>query len=479
MLLRPLESAAHDRQGGGLRVSAGNDDELGFGVAKVGDMAANSELSVAERLVQLLRHLGIAQAHVAGRLAADWSGLAATHPELVASLTLICPTDPPPPVLRVLASRLLVFTGDQGAPAEAVRKAAALLPEARLVTLHDYFGHPRADVVADHAEVIGHTMLAFLARRDHEHPLKPLASPEGEGEIAGITYRVHGAGPPLVLLPLGLAPSQWDALLPRLSARYGTIVLGGAVLGSVASLEARGRSAGYLGVVRSLIEETDLRPGETILDVGCGTGVLDRWLARRTRGANRLVAVDIHRTLLREARSLARQEGLEEAITFQVGNAEALPFRDHSFDVVMSATVMELLDADRMLREMIRVAKPGGRVAVVVRAVDLRSVVNLPLPPTIKAKVEALPNGVAGPRGCADASLYRRFRQAGLDDVRMFPQWATYMDEARLHGFHERILAALSPAEVEEWRVAVEQAQKEGTFFVALPFHCAVGTKRA
>lgn len=220
------------------------------------------------------------------------------------------------------------------------------------------------------------------------------------------------------------------------------------------------------------------QPGESILDVGCGTGVLDRWLVRRTHGANRLVAVDIHRTLLREARALASQEGLEGAIAFQVGNAEALLFRDHSFDLAMSSTVMELLDADRMLHEMVRVTQLGGRMAVVVRAVDLRSVVNLPLRPELKAKVEALPNGVAGPRGCADASLYRRFRQAGLDDVRMLPQWATYMDDARLHGFQERLLAALSPAEVEEWRQAIEHAQNEGTSFVALPFHCAVGTKR-
>ena len=55
-------------------------------------MVADTEPSVAERLRQLLQHLGIAQAHVAVRLTADWSGLAATHPELFASLTLVCPT---------------------------------------------------------------------------------------------------------------------------------------------------------------------------------------------------------------------------------------------------------------------------------------------------------------------------------------------------------------------------------------------------
>src|SRR4029450_6005465 len=100
------------------------------------------------------------------------------------------------------------------------------------------------------------------------------------------SYRIQGAGAPLGLLPLGLAPSQWEPLLPRVSGQYWTLRLGGAILGSVASLEARGRSTGYLGVVRNLIAEIHLHPGETILDGGCGWGVLDRWLARHTGGAH-------------------------------------------------------------------------------------------------------------------------------------------------------------------------------------------------
>jgi ubiquinone/menaquinone biosynthesis C-methylase UbiE len=438
-----------------------------------------TEQPIAARLVQLMQHLGLERVHMAGRLTGDWGGLALSHPETIASLTLVCPTDIQASALPHLAPRLLVFSGDQGGPAEAVRTAATALPGASIITLPGYFGHPRADVVADRVGAIGDAMLAWLARLEQRHPVKTVTLPEGEGEVAGISYRVRGAGPPLVLLPLGLAPTQWDALLPRLWGRYCTITLGGMALGSVASLEARGRSAGYLGVVRSLIDEVQLQPGETVLDVGCGTGVLDRWLVRRTGGANRVVAMDIHRTLLREAQALAREEGMEGRITFQPGNAEALPFRDSSFDVVLSTTVMELLDADRMLREMVRVGKPGARVGVIVRAVDMRSVANLPLPAELKLKVESLPNGVAGERGCADVSLYRRFHQAGLGDVRMFPQLATYSDSKRLHDVQERIMGALSPEEAQEWTLAVNRAEAEGTFFIALPFHCAVGTKLA
>jgi SAM-dependent methyltransferase len=441
-------------------------------------MSAEGEFPVEARLMQLFWHLGIERAHVAARIPADWSGLTIAYPETIASLALICPTEMPLHSLQSIASRLLMVTGDQGAPAASLRRAAAILPEATMVSLSDYYGHPRADLLADRAEQIGDAMLNFLARHEREHPLKVVAAPAGAGETAGISYRVHGAGAPLVLLPLGLAASQWDPLLPRLTERYSAIVLGGTVLGSVASLEARGRSSGYLSVVRSLIEAMSLQPGDSLLDVGCGTGVLDRWLARRTAGNNRIVAVDIHRTLLHEATALAKQDGLEGLITFQGGNAETLPFKDNSFDVVLSSTVMELLDADQMLREMIRVTRPGGRVGIVVRAVDLRSVVNLPLRAELKAKVEALPNGLAGERGCADASLYRRFREASLDDVQMLPQLATYQGSSGMHAVQDRIMAVLSPSEADEWRAAREQAEADGTFFIALPFHCAVGTKR-
>jgi SAM-dependent methyltransferase len=441
-------------------------------------MKGDMQVPVEERLVQLLYHFGIERAHVAARLPSDWSGLVTAHPESIASLILVCPGEVPHHLLPPLAMRLLAFTGDQGAPAESVRRMAGVTPHATIITLRDYFGHPRADLLVDRGEEIGAALLAFLESCDREHPLPAMTVPEGEGEVAGITYRVRGSGPPLVLLPLGLAASQWEPLLDRLSERYCTILLGGPSLGSVVSLEARGHASGYLSVVRSLIEEARLQSGERILDIGCGTGVLDRWLVQRTGGVNPIVAVDIHRSLLREARVLAQQEGLAGQITFQPGNAEALPFHDDSFDVVLSATVMELLDAERMLREMIRVTKPGGRVGVIVRAVDLPSIVNAPLSPALKAKIEALPNGVAGARGCADVSLYRRFRQAGLEAVRMMPQWATYQDMAHVHSALERIMAVLSAIEVQEWQAAMDKAVAEGTFFIAVPFHCAVGTKQ-
>jgi len=438
------------------------------------------ELPVEERLLQLLQHLGIARSHFAARGGGDWGGLAARHPGCIASLTLICPRGMDPSPLGTLAPRLLVLAGDQGRPDELVRHVVGNLQGATLIALRDYVSPTiYADVVADRTADIGAAMLDFLARMDQVSGTGAVSLPLGEGEVAGISYRIDGSGSPLVLLPLGVAPSQWEPLLPRLSERWCTITLGGAYLGMIGSLEARGRTAGYLGVVRHLLEETQLRPGETVLEVGCGTGVLDRWLARHTGGANRIVGLDISRYLLREAMALARKEGLEGLIEFREGRAEALPFPESSFDVAMSSTVIQRVDADRMLREMVRVVKPGGRVAVVGHAHDMPRWVNLALPAALKAKVEA--PGWASDRGhqlgCDDASLYQRVRQAGLIQVKMFPQFAAFDERSRVQSLQADILPTLTPDAVQEWCTAVAQAEAEGTFFIATPFHCAVGMK--
>ena len=82
-------------------------------------------------------------------------------------------------------------------------------------------------------------------------------------------------------------------------------------------------------------------------------------------------------------------------------------------------------------------------------------------------------------RGCADGSLYRRFHAAGLLKVEKLPQLAVY-DDARsvmAQYYQSRILSALTPDEAEEWRVAVTQAEAQRAFVLAVPHHCAVGTK--
>ena len=103
---------------------------------------------------------------------------------------------------------------------------------------------------------------------------------------------------------------------------------------------------------------------------------------------------------------------------------------------------------------------------------------NIPLRPELKSKTQ-IPRGFVGSDGCADASLYKRFQQLGLADTQMWPQFAASQkpDTPQTHFAHGAILGALTRNEVEEWNAGMAQAVSGGTYFVAQPFHCAVGTK--
>jgi len=438
-------------------------------------MTTAAELSIADRLAQVLDHLGIERAHFAASMLADITGFAQAHPERIASLTLVCPPRLDPSSLRVLATRLVVISGDQGRPAAVVRDAVTSLPEATVIWLSGYFSPPWADPVADCTADIETALLNILSR---DQPQKDREVRDNiQGRVASITYRSEGAGTPLILLPLSLASSQWEPLLSRLSTRCQTVTMGGPELGFLAMLESRGRSGGYLSVVRRIMDVVQLRPGEVVLEVGCGSGVLDRWLARYTQ-ANGIIGIDVNRYLLREATALARQEGLADLIQFQQGDAEALPFPDNHVDVALSFTVLEEGNADRMLAELVRVTKPGGRVAVMVRAIDIPLVVNVPLRPELKTKAQT-PRGFVGAEGCADASLYRRFHQAGLSHTQMWPQFAAsdQPETPQAQFAHGAILGALTTEEAQEWHAGVAEAVADGTYFIAQPFHCAVGIK--
>lgn len=441
-------------------------------------MASEAELRIEERIFQLLQHLGLKQAHFAAREFQEFDGLARVHPEIISSLTLVCPPRTlNADSLRALGDRLLCFYGGKGPNAAIVRESLARLPEAMRLCLQDYLDFNWTDIIADHTDFIGTAMLYFLSRIDQERQLQPAAPASSEGEVAGICYRIQGSGPPLVLMPLVLAPSQWEPLQSRLRERYCTIILGGAELGGVRQLEARGRSAGYRKMLECFLAELKLRPGETVLEIGCGSGVFTRFLAQHTGAANPITALDINRYFLGEASLLARKEGLAEAIEFRQGSAEDLPFADNSFDASIACTVMEECDARRVLAEMARVTRPGGRVGVMVRAEDMTAFVNAPLRAELKAKME-IPRGNVAQKGCADARLYQRFCEAGMASVKMFPQLATFgLDEPHGQRLEAGILATLSDAETKEWRAATSSAQGRELVFIAKPFHCAVGTK--
>jgi ubiquinone/menaquinone biosynthesis C-methylase UbiE len=107
-----------------------------------------------------------------------------------------------------------------------------------------------------------------------------------------------------------------------------------------------------------VLDAAAVRKGEQVLDVACGTGVLTRAAAAR---AGRATGLDVNPGML----AVARKRG--GGIDWRESRAEALPFADGSFDVVLSQFgLMFFEDRDAALREMLRVLRPGGRLAIAV-----------------------------------------------------------------------------------------------------------------
>ncbi|SDF67869.1 Methyltransferase domain-containing protein [Blastococcus aurantiacus] len=158
-----------------------------------------------------------------------------------------------------------------------------------------------------------------------------------------------------------------------------------------------------------------LRPGTDLLDVGCGPGTLTADLARRV-APGRVLGLDASADPLDEARSAAERAGVE--VTFAVGDVYALDLPDASFDVVHAHQVLQhLTDPVAALREMARVCRPGGVVAV--RDVDYAAVTWFPENPGLDRWLE-LYSAVARANG-AEPDAGRRLiswaHAAGLRDL--------------------------------------------------------------
>jgi SAM-dependent methyltransferase len=122
-----------------------------------------------------------------------------------------------------------------------------------------------------------------------------------------------------------------------------------------------GKVGATLTVIAELMAEAaDLHPGERVLDVACGNG--NTSLAAALRFCE-VVGIDYVPMLLDEGRQRAEADGL--AIDFREGDAEAIPFADASFDVVLSTIgVIFAPDQEKAANELMRVCKPGGRIGM-------------------------------------------------------------------------------------------------------------------
>lgn len=130
-------------------------------------------------------------------------------------------------------------------------------------------------------------------------------------------------------------------------------------------LEHRAKASDEISARESYLDLIAPAEGERVLDVGCGSGVLTRAIARRVGDRGRVVGLDSSPALLDLARHYAEEAGVSSRVEWRAGDCRKLPLPDGSFDVVLAATVLaHVPGVDAAIREMVRVTRVGGRIGI-------------------------------------------------------------------------------------------------------------------
>jgi SAM-dependent methyltransferase len=225
----------------------------------------------------------------------------------------------------------------------------------------------------------------------------------------------------------------------------------------------------------------DVKEGDRVLDVGCGTGEDARILARVVGPRGRVVGVDSSRTMIDEA--CHRLEDAEAPVEFRVGDAYGLGFADGSFDACRADRVFQhLSEPRRALAEMIRVTRPGGHIAVsdpdwgtmAINGCDRELTRRI-----LGFACDSAPDGWMG------RQLPGLFREAGILEVRVHSFLITFEEYALARDLFgiERIAqgaaqtSVVSVREAEEWLQSLREDDAAGRFLCALGGFTASGIR--
>ena len=184
----------------------------------------------------------------------------------------------------------------------------------------------------------------------------------------------------------------------------------------------------YAAELSEIVGTLIMRPGDRVLDLACGDGLYARLLSDRAGRTGTVMAVDLSREWLDFAQSKRFDDGVSP-VRYCQASAEQLPFADHSFDLVWCAQSFYSLPNPRLaVREMARVARPGGVVGVLEN--DTLHHLLLPWPVEIEletrvAELQAFTNETSRPaKYYVGRRLSAEFLRQGLEHIGE-KTWAT------------------------------------------------------
>jgi SAM-dependent methyltransferase len=221
-------------------------------------------------------------------------------------------------------------------------------------------------------------------------------------------------------------------------------------------LELRAKSPAEIEARAAYLDLLDVKAGERVLDVGCGSGVVTRDIARRVGPGGRAVGIDQSPQFLVVARELTQAAGLGDQAEFREGSALHLPFPDGAFDVAIAVTVLSHSPGgEHAIAEMARVVRPGGRVGVFDFDSDMTSVTHPDR--ALTRRIVAAASDATAVDGWLARRLPLLFAGAGLEDVRVrgfFPL------ETDPRGFYATLMERAADVAVASG--AVTEAERSG-----------------
>jgi ubiquinone/menaquinone biosynthesis C-methylase UbiE len=248
-----------------------------------------------------------------------------------------------------------------------------------------------------------------------------------------------------------------------------------------AFLEERSRLPDVQEVNQKLCQAVAAKPGERLLEVGSGSGVLCRMLAPQLQQAGCIVGVDISPEMTAEARKYALSAGIHAGIAFETGAAEALPYSDASFDGAIAVRLLlHVSDPDLVIREMARVVKPGGKILVMDWDFDTVTVDHPDREQT--RRLLHWRSDQHGGNNWSGRQLWRRMQVAGLRNLSVHP-WVT-VTHSEADGLTQSLWraaqvacegGAISPDEQEAWVNELKGCIQAGTFFASIVYFIVMG----
>lgn len=138
---------------------------------------------------------------------------------------------------------------------------------------------------------------------------------------------------------------------------------------------------------RQMVDNLNLKPGDVVLDLGCGPGLWSAMLAEKVKPNGKVVGLDFSPDLIKYAIDSLEIQPLKKFIEFREGDFYNIPFEDETFDLVFFSNCFAYVTDDKILQDMKRVTKKGGRIAA--KDFDGAIIIFHPIDPQLQLRIMA------------------------------------------------------------------------------------------